>query len=258
MVGNINYEELKKTIDLLKPDGELFEVRILKKDIVRSEVHEKTLSGYFTSFDSLASALHEFEGDSSINFFMTLNKVHPACYSRLQRDRFLKTKPTTSDSDILKHEWILVDLDPVRPSDVSSTNEEVMKAKEKADAIISWMHEKGCSDPVVALSGNGIHLLYRIDIRSVVKDKESEEFIQSVLKSIAGRFDDEFVKVDTTVGNPSRIFKLYGTVARKGSNTEDRPHRLSRIITIPEKVEYTEIEILQSIRNDGGWIKREC
>jgi hypothetical protein len=40
------------------------------------------------------------------------------------------------------------------------------------------------------------------------------------------------------VFNPARIWKLYGTWARKGDDTKSRPHRLSRIFPdAPEKFE---------------------
>ena len=35
--------------------------------------------------------------------------------------------------------------------------------------------------------------------------------------------------MDLTNYNPARIFKLYGTLAQKGRNTADRPHRMARI-----------------------------
>lgn len=44
-------------------------------------------------------------------------------------------------------------------------------------------------------------------------------------------FSDDELKIDTTNFNPSRICKLYGTMARKGSNTEENPHRLSYLLS---------------------------
>jgi hypothetical protein len=37
------------------------------------------------------------------------------------------------------------------------------------------------------------------------------------------------VKFDTTVRNPARIFRLYGTTNRKGEATVERPHRVASI-----------------------------
>jgi len=35
------------------------------------------------------------------------------------------------------------------------------------------------------------------------------------------------------VFNPARIWKLYGTVSRKGDSIPERPHRLARILEAP-------------------------
>lgn len=61
--------------------------------------------------------------------------------------------------------------------------------------------------------------------------------MKGCLEALAARFDDALVKVDRTVYNASRILKVYGTVARKGANTIERPHRLARIIEVPGKIE---------------------
>jgi hypothetical protein len=57
--------------------------------------------------------------------------------------------------------------------------------------------------------------------------------MERLLKRLDARFSDSRVKIDTTVSNAARITKLYGTVARKGADTPDRPHRLSRIMEVP-------------------------
>ena len=45
-------------------------------------------------------------------------------------------------------------------------------------------------------------------------------------------FSDDKVEVDKTTYNPSRICRLYGTIACKGDNIPTRPHRQARIISI--------------------------
>lgn len=39
---------------------------------------------------------------------------------------------------------------------------------------------------------------------------------------------------DQTVFNPARLWKLYGTTARKGDDLPERPHRLARLLHVPE------------------------
>ena len=58
--------------------------------------------------------------------------------------------------------------------------------------------------------------------------------VKGVLETLAFEFSDEDVDVDTTVGNAARIWKLYGTTARKGDDIKGRPHRRSTLLTKPE------------------------
>jgi len=51
-----------------------------------------------------------------------------------------------------------------------------------------------------------------------------------VLKALDALFSDGIVKIDTKNYNASRIWKAYGTIARKGANVPDRPWRRSQIL----------------------------
>lgn len=44
---------------------------------------------------------------------------------------------------------------------------------------------------------------------------------------------EQGVVFDSTVRNPSRIWRVYGTVNRKGSATIDRPHRTAHVVLPP-------------------------
>ena len=72
---------------------------------------------------------------------------------------------------------------------------------------------------------NGAHLLYRIDLPN---DQEALAFVTHALAELDRRYSDDVVKVDVTSANAARIWKAYGTVARKGDSIPGRPHRLSR------------------------------
>ena len=47
--------------------------------------------------------------------------------------------------------------------------------------------------------------------------------------------------------NASRNIKAYGTTARKGDSTEDRPHRMSRILEAPASMSELAVEQLQEL-----------
>ena len=55
------------------------------------------------------------------------------------------------------------------------------------------------------------------------------------------------VQVDRTTYNASRITKVYGTISCKGDETEERPHRKSSIISIPDNIVPTDIECIRKV-----------
>jgi len=70
---------------------------------------------------------------------------------------------------------------------------------------------------------------------------ENQEFIKGILEHVAETFNNGKVSIDTTVSNPARIWKLYGTTAKKGDpvpegpHREARPYRLSYILTLGDQ-----------------------
>ena len=234
----MDFAKVKEALDLLKPDGQLYEIRILKG--------KATISGYFTDTETLKEAFKTVDLRGA-NVFYTLNQIDDSCYSREQRDCFRQSKVTTSDGDIKGYRWMLVDLDPVRRTGISSTKDELIRSHDMAEAVVKYLRELGFSAPIMALSGNGIHLLYKI---ALTNTPEHTELISICLKALKLLFDDEYVQIDSTVANPSRISKLYGTMAQKGSSTKDRPHRMSRIIRIPDSVVNNEKDVLMKLASE--------
>ena len=74
-------------------------------------------------------------------------------------------------------------------------------------------------------------MLYRIELPT-----DDSGLVQAVLEGLAFRFDDDQVTVDTSVANPARICKLYGTWAQKGDDIPNRPHRMARLLEVPDEV----------------------
>ncbi len=211
---------------------------------IRSIDPKPVISGYFRA-DSPAIA-RELARFPNRTFYQTMNYVKSACYARGQHER-LTERPheTTSDADIGGYKWILVDADPVRPSGISASHEEKEAAHRVAAMAMKKLMAMGFSEPVVADSGNGYHLLFRIhagvDNRKVISD---------FLAVLDMWFSTDAVKIDTAVYNPARITKLYGTVARKGAETPERPHRQSRIIRAPEHIQETPMTLVQNIASE--------
>ena len=131
----------------------------------------------------------------------------------------------------MRRRWLPLDFDPARPSGVSATDAEKRTALRRAVEVRGFLRGQGWPEPVVGDSGNGYHLLYRVELPN---DRESLELVKGVLEALAFKFSDEVVEVDTSTCNAARVWKLYGTTARKGDNAGDRPHRRSSLLKVPE------------------------
>ena len=146
--------------------------------------------------------------------------------------------------DIVCRRWFLIDIDPVRPSGTSSSEIEHACALGRAERIRESLTGQGWPAPVVVDSGNGAHLLYRVDLPN---DKDSQALLKMCLKSLARIWDDEEVTVDTAVHNASRISKLPGTWACKGTSTRERPHRLCQLVRVPDPVAVVSRSLLEDL-----------
>lgn len=236
--GIIEPEKIKEALTILLKENNLFEVRILKG--------KTTISGYFTSSDELIKEFDKVDLRGA-NVFYTLHRIDESCYSREQHDCFRQVKTTTSDNDIVAYQWLLIDLDPVRKSGISSTDAELRMAYERGEQITKYLREIGFPAPIFACSGNGVHLLYAINLANT---DENKALVQNCLKALAFLFGDDKVDVDQSVFNPARISKLYGTMAQKGANTKERPHRMSRILSAPKQMQVVSRELLEKLAAD--------
>jgi hypothetical protein len=199
---------------------------------LRAFCGKKTASGYFDDHDLLAEEAAKLD-ERGFTVYVTLNEVNPALLARAANRIEHYPEVTTSDTDILRRRWLPLDFDPVRPSGVSSTYQEKRAAFHRARDVRDYLRERGWLEPVVGDSGNGAHLLYRVDLPN---DQESLQLVKGVLEALAFKFSDEAVNLDTSVANAARIWKLYGTTVRKGDDIRERPHRASRLLKVPEVV----------------------
>ncbi len=204
-----------------------------------------TYSGFynFEGLDQMAADALDLSG-SAEGVYFTLNPLDKSLLAR-RYNKAAPAKDTASDADVLVRHWLLVDADPARKSGISSTKEEKQRAWETICKVLRWLKSQGWADSVVADSGNGYHLLYRIDLEC-----QDDGLVRSVLEALAARFDTGKVKIDTKVFNPSRIVKLYGTIARKGESIRERPHRRTGILLVPKEQVVVSREQLAAILPD--------
>ena len=149
-------------------------------------------------------------------------------------------------------DFIYVDVDPVRPPETCSTEEEKQAAKKTTDKICQYLAGQGFPDPWVVDSGNGYHLFYRCDF-----DVEDNESVKQLLKLLAGRFDTKNVKVDQSVGDLARMCRMPGTYNRKGYNTPERPHRKCHIIKVGDSRGVDRDDLVNLLESTGSVLQSE-
>jgi AAA domain-containing protein len=215
--------EVMRALSILIDPGSTFELRSLPSG------RHRICQGQ--SLPAAVDAAWELSDDKGIYFCLNplpFNQDHAA------RDR-----------DILSRRWLLIDVDTQRPeSESNATESEKCKSLETAGRILDYLTDLGWPCPLVVDSGNGWHLLYRVDLPA---DKLSQQLVKGVLAELGRQFDDAYAKVDKNVHNASRICKLPGTWVRKGPDTQGRPHRLSKIQYEPDELRVVTVEQLSAL-----------
>ena len=195
--------------------------------------------GYFDNGESFGKAAAALENKKAPGIYFTLNPAVPDLLARAaNRLKASGPKPMqTTDKDIACIRWLPIDIDPKRPAGISSTEEELKLAIKTRDKIARWLKKEYKATGIPAVSGNGAHLVIRL--KDMPNTDENKQKIKRALQGINEKFGDKKVDIDLAVFNPARIWKLYGTTARKGDHIPVRPHRVSYIeenfLTIKKK-----------------------
>jgi hypothetical protein len=75
-----------------------------------------------------------------------------------------------------------------------------------------------------------------------------DELFKKVTKAIATKFSiKDVADVDPVTHNASRLIKLFGTMARKGNDTTQTPHRFSRLGGVPKNLHIVTHEQLEAL-----------
>jgi len=219
----IDEAEIKRALEIIKK-GELFEIRIIKG--------RKVFSAYFEDPEEAIRELRRMDL-SGANVYFTPQRLHEGCSARHQYGKFLEISkeglPSTSDNEVIGYNYLLIDLDPVRPAGISSTEEELQAAWEIKSEVTEYLISNGFDDYIVACSGNGYHILVKMELPNTAENKEQ---VKQRLARLDKLFSTEACHVDVTTYNPARVFKVYGTLSQKGRDTEERPHRMARILEV--------------------------
>lgn len=220
--------QIVKALEALTEAGQTIEFRALGVvDAPGGKAH--TISKFFSDTDALADAALALDGKAK-GVYITLNPVQPGTVS------------SVGDKDIVRRRWLPIDFDVKRPTNTATTDEEHDAARQAAINTRDMLRGLGWPEPIEADSGNGAHLLYHIDLPA-----QDSRLVERALKALDYLCSNQEVGVDTVVANASRIWKLYGTVARKGEHTAERPHRMARLLHVPERLVVVTWEQLEQL-----------
>ncbi|RQW83467.1 MAG: AAA family ATPase [Methylococcus sp.] len=212
------------SLDALHEPDAVIEIRA-----IHSKGRKRTDAGYFDPEHRNALAEHATRlNKAGAAVYVNLNPLNPQLLGRYSNRIEQHAAATATDKDVLRRRWLLLDFDPTRPKDTAATDEQLEAAKAVARECFRHLAGLGWPEPLTGESGNGIHLLYPVDLPN---DDASRDLLKAALNALADRFDTAAVALDRTVFNAGRVVKLYGTVANKGDDTAIAPWRLSKLLT---------------------------
>ncbi|BAL81670.1 ATP-dependent DNA ligase [Caldisericum exile] len=153
------------------------------------------------------------------------------------RERRPNFKGSARAEDIIKVQIIALDFDPIREKEYPSNDDELKRAVDVATKIAEDFEKKGFLMPHIAATGNGAALYFKIEAIPITSDSRTyitellqrfEEYVRSEYKALLHKNE---VRLDNMYDLP-RIGRVIGTKNIKGTETKDRPHRVSRFLYV--------------------------
>jgi len=178
---------------------------------------------HFSEFSSLDEAKRVVEDTAlawnkeGFNVYITINPI---------RHDF--SGASAKDTDINYRDLLFIDIDRKGDTKQPATEQDIQNAKDLADKVMAYLSVLGWPTPTRMMSGNGHHLYYVLD--ALPNNDESTSLVTKMLKTLADKFDNDHVRIDTSVANASRITKVPGTIMRKGEESPDRPYRMAVVL----------------------------
>jgi hypothetical protein len=188
---------------------------------LRHQHGERWESGTFDKLEPLEDTIRERADDG--NLYTSLNRPNVHAINRMGARAIC-------DDDIATICRVVFDLDPRRPAGTASTDHELANAVRARDLLVRTLTAHGWPMPALGMSGNGAHAVYRCCIVAAPLWRQRAAALYAGLRGkLRADLDALGVDFDPVVRNPGRIWRLYGSINRKGTPTPDRPHRRAEI-----------------------------
>jgi hypothetical protein len=186
---------------------------------------QPTLSRYFESTDYPDMAAFHKAVEAHVtqmnqrgyNMYATLNPLRSG----------LRQSAAAADVDVTFRRRLLIDIDRDQGKEHPASNAQIEEARLLAEQIKGYFFDLGWPEPIRVMSGNGHHLIYPLD--DLPNTDEVTHAVRDLLRNLKAKFSGNGLSVDTTVSNASRVTKLPGTLARRGTEVENHPYRVARI-----------------------------
>ncbi len=221
----VDVDEIRRALAVLVDPEHGVELRGLPSG--RSRVH------LGSDLDGLCRSAEELSDGAGV--YWTLNPLRRG----MAPDRAARV------ADVVSRRWLLLDIDRRKTKETkkfSATRTEKEAAQALALTCADFLAGLGWPAPVLVDSGNGWHLLYRVDLPA---DAVSQERLRLLLRALSARLDTSEADIDQAVHDAVRISKLPGTWARKGPDLPDRPWRMACLVRVPEPLEVVSDDLLK-------------
>lgn len=211
---------VRTAIKALYRKGDIIEVRAWDQEPDPDK--KKKYTGRYQYGRALVDVIEIFDSEG-LDVYTALNPV--ALGGKLRLRSLTEGGLGAWEKDIPERRWLLLDFDPVRNHKIA-TDEQHEAALSAAKAAKAWIESYGLRGIVMASSGNGVHL----DVPCRLPNTpESKALVLSFQRAVAGRFGTPAVKVDC-LPDANRLVRAYGTVNKKGAETDSLKHRRSGVI----------------------------
>jgi putative DNA primase/helicase len=199
-------------------------------------------TGYYSNFKQLATFLDEWDDGNIEACYICTNPADPS--------KVVVTNSMEKGQQSLKHDGVLyrhnllIDIDTIKASDIATEGEKE-KSAEIRDMIVEFLLDQAFPEPLVAGSGNGWHLIYRLP--DLPPNDENMALVERVQRYLKQNFSVEGVCKIDVFKDANRLTRVYGTYNRKGKKLEGQEYWQSTVVSYPDEMEPIKIDALKMV-----------
>lgn len=228
---------------------------------VRTLPPGKWYQGYFDNEADLASCLEALDDD--VTLYYNAHIISDSFKENVPHNILEAGKANSAlkNTDVCQMQYLVVDVDVDTDGNgsdespkVNVTQEENAKAVTMATKIANELATGGFTGIGVVNSGNGAHVIIPC-IPFEVK-KNNLGYVKQFVRLMAKKYNEDTCNIDIKVTNAGRIFKMPGTLSKKGIPTEENPWRHASVVQFPEFDKAIDFKLISDYVNENTYSKR--